>query len=144
MMFSTSGEHALGSGWASRAERMLEQVGEGTVEDGYVSQLLMIRALSEGRHGEAQAHAARALEVGREHGEPDLVAMGLATVGRLGLYTGQVAEGLSLFDEAMATVAAGEVSPVVAGHVYCVMIEGCQDVSDLGRASAWTTALSTW
>ncbi len=53
-------------------------------------------------------------------------------------------EGLALFDEALAAVAAGEVSPVFAGHVYCVMIEGCQDVSDLGRAAAWTSALSRW
>lgn len=144
MQFSTGGDHALGAGWAARAERLLEQVGPGTVEDGYVAHLAMFRALSEGRHSDAQVLAARVLEVGRRHGDPDLIAMGLATVGRLGLYTGRVAEGLGLFDEALATVAAGEVSPVFAGHVYCVMIEGCQDVSDLGRASAWTTALSRW
>jgi ATP/maltotriose-dependent transcriptional regulator MalT len=36
------------------------------------------------------------------------------------------------------------VSPVFAGHVYCTMIEGCQEVSDYGRAAEWTAALSRW
>ena len=40
--------------------------------------------------------------------------------------------------------AAGEVSPVFAGHVYCTMIEGCQEISDFGRAAEWTAALDRW
>ena len=79
---------------------------------------------------------------GRRFGDPDLVAIGLAAQGRLSLYSGGVQAGLALFDEAMVGVASGEVSPVIAGHVYCIMIEGCQEVSDLQRAAAWTTALS--
>ena len=44
----------------------------------------------------------------------------------------------------MIGVAAGELSPIFAGNVYCAMIEGCQEVLDFGRASAWTTALTRW
>ena len=44
----------------------------------------------------------------------------------------------------MVGVAAGDVSPVFAGNVYCVMIEGCQEISDFGRAARWTAALTRW
>ena len=104
----------------------------------------MFRRLVEDDYPGAVACADEVLAVARRFGDPDLTAIGLAAVGRLGLYSGRVTEGLALFDEALAAVAAGEVSPVFAGHVYCVMIEGCQDVSDLGRAAAWTSALSRW
>src|SRR5680860_1300400 len=38
----------------------------------------------------------------------------------------------------------GHVPPIAAGRVYCSTIETCQGVSDLGRASEWTHALTTW
>ena len=144
MLFTEVGEHALASGWAGRAQRLLEEIGPDTVETGYVAHLLMFRHLVEDDYPAAVAYADEVLAVARRFGDPDLTAIGLAAVGRLGLYSGRVTEGLALFDEALAAVAAGEVSPVFAGHVYCVMIEGCQDVSDLGRAAAWTSALSRW
>ena len=42
----------------------------------------------------------------------------------------------------MVRVIAGEASPVVAGHVYCTAIEGCQEISDFGRVAEWTAALA--
>ncbi len=47
-------------------------------------------------------------------------------------------------DEALAGVMAGGVTAVTAGRVYCSTIEACQEVSDYGRAGAWTHALTTW
>ncbi len=41
-------------------------------------------------------------------------------------------------------VVAGEASPVIAGHVYCTAIEGCQEVGDLARVAEWTAALEQW
>ena len=70
--------------------------------------------------------------------------MGLCRQGRLLLLTGQVNKGLAHLDEAMTGIAAGEVSPVFAGQIYCTMIEGCQEVSDFSRAAEWTMALSSW
>jgi DNA-binding NarL/FixJ family response regulator len=70
--------------------------------------------------------------------------MGLASQGRLVLMSGRVNDGMALLDEAMAGIAAGEVSPIFAGEIYCSMIEACQEVSDFSRAAEWTMALTSW
>ena len=57
------------------------------------------------------------------------------------IYAGRVPEGLALLDEAMIGISAGEVSPIIAGMVYCSMIEACQEVSDFSRAASWTQCL---
>ncbi|MBD8870570.1 LuxR C-terminal-related transcriptional regulator [Nocardioides donggukensis] len=144
MVFSAGGDPTLGRAWAGRAERLLEELDEDTVERGYVALLRMYRHLTAGEFAEAMTCAEQVAEHGRRFGDPDLLFTGLASVGRFTLLSGRVPEGLSLFDEAMVGVASGEVSPVFAGHVYCVMIEGCQEVSDLGRAAEWTSALTRW
>ena len=38
----------------------------------------------------------------------------------------------------------GELSPIVTGLVYCSVIDGCQEVHELRRASEWTAALTQW
>ena len=53
-------------------------------------------------------------------------------------------EGLRLVDETMVAVTAGELSPVVAGIVYCNTIAFCRDVYELRRAREWTEALTRW
>ena len=64
--------------------------------------------------------------------------------GRALIRLGRIAEGVALLDEAMASVIAGEVTPLVAGDVYCSVLEGCQETFDLRRAYEWTTSLAQW
>lgn len=143
MTTAAHAEPAMSAGWTSRAEDLVAELGD-VPERGWVEFLRMYRALGTGAYAEASAAADEATDVGRRHRDPDLIAMGLCSQGRLALYAGRVADGLRLLDESMVRVIAGETSPIVAGHVYCTAIEGCQEISDFGRVAEWTSALERW
>jgi len=144
MSLVMSGETAVGGGWIARAQRLIDDVSDDVVERGYVMLPVMVRQIFSGELDSAYKLAVSITEYGRRFSEPDLLAMGLCSQGRMLLYEGRVPEGLAHLDEAMVGVAAGEVSPIFSGHVYCTMIEGCQELSDIARAAEWTTALTTW
>jgi ATP/maltotriose-dependent transcriptional regulator MalT len=140
MALVMGGEMAVGGGWIARAQRLVDDVTEDVVERGYVLMPVMFRYIVSGEFAAAHELAVSITEYGRRFSEPDLLAMGLCAQGRLLLYEGRVPEGLAHLDEAMV----GVVSPIFSGHVYCTMIEGCQEICDLARAAEWTTALTTW
>jgi len=105
---------------------------------------VMFRHIFAGEFEPAFELALEITDYGRRFAEPDLIANGLNAQGRMLLYSGRVPEGLALLDEAMIGISTGDVSPIVAGEVYCSMIEACQEVSDYGRAAEWTSALAGW
>jgi DNA-binding CsgD family transcriptional regulator len=144
MVLITGGEVSVGAGWVARAQRHLEHLPDDVVERGYVLMHLMYQHIYQGDFGPAAELAAEVTDYGRRFRDADLVAVGLMAQGRMLLYSGQVPAGLRAFDEAMVGIAAGEVSPIFAGQVYCSMIEGCQEISDFGRAAQWTAALARW
>lgn len=144
MSCATHGEPALFSGWSARAQALLPDVGADSTEAGWVAFTRMFAHLNRGEIRQASQQADLATEAGRRNRDPDLVAMGLTGQGRLRLYTDRIPEGLACLDEAMVRVIAGECTPVIAGHVYCTAIEGCQEISDFGRVAEWTAALERW
>ncbi len=144
LVLALGGEHAVAGGWVGRAERLLEQVDGDVVERGHVLVLHMFRLVGQGDRAAALDVARQVAETGRRHGDGDLVALGLNAEGRLLADLGEAADGVRLMDEAMVGIVAGEVSPVVAGIVYCSMIEACTWMDDYGRVAQWTRALTTW
>lgn len=148
MLLTDAGEPAVAAGWHARAERVLAEHAEGgggdVVERGMLACHAMLAAVYGGDFASAVTIAPSVSEYGRRFRSPDLLAMGLAGEGRLMMYGGEVARGVALLDEAMAGVAAGELTPILAGHVYCSMIEACQEISDWSRVAEWTTALTAW
>jgi DNA-binding CsgD family transcriptional regulator len=144
MVLNSSGEAAVGGGWVARAQRLLGEFGEDTVERGFVAIHLMFQHIATREFGLAKEQAGVVLDYGRRFGEPDLVAMGLCAQGRMLLYAGEVPAGLALLDESMVGIAAGEVSPIFAGTVWCTLIEACQELADFDRVEQWARALTAW
>ena len=144
LVMSVRGEMAVAGGWVSRAQRLLDDQTDDVVEHGYLLIHQMYQRLQQGDLAGATEAARGVRGYGHRFHDPDLMAQGLMGEGRLAIFAGRVPEGLALLDEAMVGVAADEVSPIFAGLVYCAMIEACQEVSDYGRAAAWTGELSRW
>jgi DNA-binding CsgD family transcriptional regulator len=144
MALMNQGDMAQAGGWFARARRLFEETGT----DGPVAGLLLLpvalQALFGGDPATARPVFAEALEIGERFREVDLMALGRLGLGRSLLGLGSITEGFALLDEAMLSVTAGEVSPVVAGIVYCAVIEACNALLDLRRAREWTEALTRW
>jgi len=138
------GEAARGSGWFGRATRQLQRAEEDCAERGYLLLPVGYQKLGAGDLEGAVQAAVEAVEVGERFGDPDLLALALHMHGRALLRQARVAEGLALLDEAMVSVATGELSPQVTGLIYCSVISACREVWALGRAHEWTAALTNW
>ncbi len=143
-ILTTSGNAAAAHGWKARAARLLEAVPDDVAEHGFLQMQEMLECVFTGRVEEAQGLAVEVVEAGHRHGEPDLVSMGLVCQGRMSIYRGRVPEGLALLDEAMVAVTSGEVSSILAGRIYCVMIDACQELDDYRRMTDWTRMLTHW
>jgi ATP/maltotriose-dependent transcriptional regulator MalT len=136
-------EKAKAGGWLARANRLLEGESD-CVERGYLLLPNGYGAVHSGDPATAQAIFVEAAAVGKRFADKDLMAIALQGQGRALIRQGEVANGLTLLDEAMISVMAGEVSPLTAGGVYCSVLEACGEVYDLRRAHEWTFALQRW
>jgi ATP/maltotriose-dependent transcriptional regulator MalT len=138
------GEGAPAMGWFARGERLLEREGRDCVERGYLLLARMLQSFSEGDFEAARAAAADAVEIGERFGDRDLIAIGVMDQGHALLELGRTKEGLRLVDESMVAVTSGELSPIVAGILYCNTISVCHGAYELRRAREWTDALTLW
>ena len=142
-MFFMRGEPALGSGWLSRARKLLADQPRGA---GHA--MLMYVDLSGALENEqldvATTGAAELQQLGRELGDPTYVALGLLVEGLAEIRRGRLREGFGLLDEAMLPVVADTVAREFAGNIYCTIIAICEDIVDLARARQWTAATERW
>jgi DNA-binding CsgD family transcriptional regulator len=138
------GEMSRATGWLGRAHRLVEREEGDCVERGYLLVPVVLRHEANGNWDAAYTAAAEAAEIAERFGDPDLLALAVHEQGLILVNQGRVEEGLGLVDEAMVAVAAGELSPIVTGIVYCSVISGCQEVYALRRAQEWTAALTQW
>lgn len=132
------------AGWNARARRLLDQYGRDCVECGYV---LLPEALARIGAGDLDAGAAifaDAERIGETFADADLTSLARQGRGRVLVGLGRIGEGTALLDEAMTAVTAGDVSPLVAGTIYCSVISACFDIVDIRRAREWTDALNGW
>jgi DNA-binding CsgD family transcriptional regulator len=141
---SNRGETARADGWAERARRLVSPGREGearSVETCTVVLLEALMALRDGRTDLA-AHFAEIAEHAAALKEPDLEALAAMGEGFCVVLNGDVLAGMRRLDEVMLSVTGGEVHPMAAGLVYCVMLDACRSTLDLRRSAEWTAALS--
>ena len=138
------GEAARGEGWLSRARRQIADATSECAESGYLTLPAAIGQVYGGEAAAACETAATAAGIGERCGDPDLVAFARLVQGRALMRMGRTAEGMALLDEVMVAVLGDEISPMLAGDIYCSVIEGCNEVYDLRRAHEWTVALTHW
>jgi ATP/maltotriose-dependent transcriptional regulator MalT len=132
------------AGWIARANRLLDDVPEETAVHGYALLPTVFAAESRGDFEAAVAAAAEAAELGKRHGDAELMAIAIHAEGHMLVLAGQAREGLALLDEAMVTVTTAELSPFVVGLVYCGVILACEAGFEVGRAREWTLELTRW
>ena len=138
------GAIAPASGWFARAGRLLDERQLDCVVRGYLLIPVAITHIVQGDPAAAHATFTQAGEIARRFADRDLASVACHGRGRALIRLGRIADGVALLDEAMASVIAGEVTPLVVGDVYCSVLGGCQETFDLRRAYEWTASLAQW
>ena len=138
------GAQAPASGWFGRAERVLDEAQVDCVVRGYLLIPSAIQRIVQGDPAAGCTLFNQAADIARRFGDHDLASLACHGRGRALIRLGHITEGVAVLDEAMVAVTAGEVSPTLAGDVYCSVLEGCQEIFDLRRAYEWTTSLAQW
>jgi DNA-binding CsgD family transcriptional regulator len=144
MQLLQRGEMAQAGGWLARAARLMEETGYDGVERGSFLVPQALQALMSGDAATAFATFEQVGAIGNRFGDRDLQTLGRLGRGQSLIAMSDPVHGVPLLDEAMASVMAGEISPIVTGIVYCAVIEACHSTFDLRRAQEWTAALDRW
>jgi ATP/maltotriose-dependent transcriptional regulator MalT len=142
---TVEGDAAQSAGWLARGWRLLEDDPHDCVEHGYLMNLAALRCLSvEGDPASGLSTFQQAVAIARRFRDPQLTVFARMGEGHCLLALGRTNESMALFDECMAAVLAGDLSPLAVGIVYCAVLSACQDVFDLRRAREWTAAFTRW
>lgn len=137
-------EQSVAMGWFGRAERLLEEVPEETIEHGWLAQWQSMMSSDMGNVEGAIVQADLALELGARFGNLDVQGFALLQKGRALIAKGEVDQGMELLDEATVGAVSGDLSPLAAGMIYCMVISTCTELSDYRRAGEWTEAAKRW
>jgi DNA-binding CsgD family transcriptional regulator len=138
------GAMAPAAGWFARAQRVLDERQLECVVRGYLLIPAAIQHIMQGDPAAGDAAFTQSAAIASRFGDRSLLALACHGRGRALIRLGRIAEGVVLLDEAMVSVLADDVLPVLAGDIYCSVLEGCQEIFDLRRAHEWTTSLSRW
>jgi DNA-binding NarL/FixJ family response regulator len=134
---SVRGNVAAANGWMARAASVLEGVAE-CAAHGW---LTLDRAPFTSDASERARVANAAIEIARRYGDKDLELDAMSLLGEAYVASGRVAEGMTLLDQVMAAVSAGEVVGVgAAGEIYCRLLSACERATDVRRAQQWLEA----
>jgi DNA-binding NarL/FixJ family response regulator len=139
------GGMAASSGWIARGLRLLEEAGlVDSVERGYLLLPSIFGALRAGQPEVGFGLIGETAAIARRFGDSDLLLYARLLEGRAHLLHGDMQAGFAALDDVLVTATTVEVSPIVAGHVFCTLIVTAHQMHDLGRAREWTAAIERW
>jgi DNA-binding CsgD family transcriptional regulator len=134
MYGSFIGDWAIGGGWMSRALTLLADAPDSS-QAGWVS---LNAGMFEGDRAVKEERFRVALEIGRRHRDSDLECATLAYLGASLVHSDRTEEGMILLDEALASVAGGDVDDfIVVEEVFCQLFSACEHAHDVNRAEQW-------
>ncbi|MFB7939124.1 LuxR family transcriptional regulator [Streptomyces sp. NPDC056049] len=137
------GRPAVAAGWLHRARHHLDGL-PACPEQSFLAWADAEEAIARGDGAAALAATGRMTRLAEASGSPDLLALSRQASAAALLARGRRAEGLALLDEAVCAAAAGELSGVVTGRLYCLALTRCMEAADLGRAVEWTRTAMEW
>jgi DNA-binding CsgD family transcriptional regulator len=135
------GNEAAANGWLARARDLLA----GAEASAAIGWLRLAEARSMADPAASREVAAEGVDLGRRFGDPDLelVALGRLALAELGL--GQIEEGMTHFDQAMAAATAGEPRDLrTLGDLYCSLLLGAEVTLDMPRFMQWNDVVMTF
>jgi DNA-binding CsgD family transcriptional regulator len=131
-------DDAAARGWLARAERLLTDVAPGA-EQGWID---LARSEGARESSEAARYAEAALDAALAAGDPDLELRALAQLGFPRVSGGEVDEGLTQLDEAMAVATSGEPADLETfADICCTMMLACERAGDIERPQQWSAVL---
>ena len=134
------GNWSVASGWMGRAAALLDDVEE-CASHGW---LALDRAPFSNDPADRGQAATAALAIARRYGDPELEFEAIALLGESEVASGRIDEGMQLLDQAMAAIAAGEITDHKAiGEIYCRLLSACEQAMDVRRAEEWVAAVDT-
>ncbi len=140
---SSLGEHGRAHAWLARSAAIADRHGDCVVR-GYLLVPGIHRLLLARDNEAAYRDALEAAAFGDRFDEADLSALGRQLAGRALIERGDVAQGMSLLDEAMLIASADGLTDLGRGLVYCAVVGCCQRVFALDRAREWSAVLDQW
>ena len=117
IQLSNAGSRARGGGWLARAQRLAQGEGEPAQPEGFLLIPMALGALYSGDVDGAQRAFEQLADFARHFGDRDILCLARLGQGQARIMAGRTEEGMSLLDEAMVAVTAGEISPLPAGIV---------------------------
>jgi ATP/maltotriose-dependent transcriptional regulator MalT len=132
------GEPAVANGWIQRAHSLLDHLEPGPDHGWLALHEADIALAMHEDTATVRRLAARAVELGRRFGVPELEMVGLGLEGRALVSEGDLKEGMRRLDEATAAALAGEAKLLFCvGWACCYLISACERVRDYDRAGEW-------
>ncbi len=140
----TRGDLQIGQAWLSRATRLLDDLPRSEAHGYLVYLTASLDLLTSPGVADAEAAAVELERFATEYDDPALTSFALVLRGMASVAGGDTTTGFGHLDEAMLPLLGGGVDALWTGDFFCTVIHLCDELGDLARMRAWTTAMARW